>query len=273
MDKGTTFRDLHARDGAFVVANAWDAGSARLFASLGFEALATTSAGLSYVLGRRDGAATRDQTLESTRAIVDATDRPVSADLENGFGDAPETVAETIRRAAAIGLAGGSIEDATGDPARPLYDFGHAVERVAAAVEAARAQPTPFVLTARAEGLLFPQPDLDDVIRRLQAFEAAGAEVLFAPSAPDLDTLRRICGAVSRPVNVFAGPGVTLRALADAGARRVSVGSSLARAALGAAQRAAREILNAGSFSYARESVPYDEANALMLEPTSEPRS
>src|SRR5262245_3691145 len=157
MDKGTTFRDMHTRPGGFVIANAWDAGSARMLAGIGFEALATTSAGIALSLGQRDGAITRDQTLEATRAIVGATDRPVSADLENGFGDAPDVAAETIRRAAAIGLAGGSIEDATGDPSRPLYDFNHAVERVAAAVEAARAQAMPFLLTARAEGLLHPQ--------------------------------------------------------------------------------------------------------------------
>src|SRR5688572_18097468 len=181
--KAERFQALHARPGAFVIPNPWDAGTARILASLGFEALTTTSAGLAFALGRRDGAGliSRDETLANARAIADATELPVAADLENGFGDAPEAVAETIRLAGEAGLVGGSIEDSTGDPRRPIYTFDHAVERVAAAVEAARAFPFPFVLVGRAENFLHGNPDLDDTIRRLQAYEAAGADCLYAP--------------------------------------------------------------------------------------------
>src|SRR5512145_549194 len=202
LEKALAFRALHQRPGAFVIPNPWDAGSALLLNAFGFEALATTSAGCAFALGRQDGGGGigRAVTLANARAIVEATDLPVSADLENGFGDAPEACAETIRAAAAVGLAGGSIEDASGDAARPIYDFGHAVERVAAAVEAARSLPIPFVLTARAENFLHGRPDLDDTIRRLQAFEQAGAEVLYAPGLREEGAIRTVCASVGKPV-------------------------------------------------------------------------
>ena len=190
--KGRRFQALHSRAGAFVLPNPWDAGTARILTSLGFEALTTTSAGLAFALGRPDGAGavSRDETLANAKAIVDATDLPVAADLENGFGDSPAAAAETIRLAGEVGLVGGSIEDATGDPQRPIYDFNHAVERVAAAVEAARALPFPFVMVGRAENLIHGRPDLDDTIRRLQAFEAAGADALYAPGLTKADDIR-----------------------------------------------------------------------------------
>ncbi len=267
LERIQAFRALHARPGAFVIPNPWDAGSARLLASLGFEALATTSAGHAYTLGKRDGAVTRAETLANARLIVDAVDLPVSADLENCFADAPEEAAETIRAAAAIGLAGGSIEDATGDPARPIYDFSLAVERVAAAVETARNLTAPFILTARAENFLHGKPDLDDTIKRLQAFEKAGAEVLFAPGLRSLEQIRTLCGSVSRPVNVvmgLVGADFSVQQLAEAGVRRISLGSSLARAALGALLRAGREIQAQGTFSYAGEAMAFQEVDRLM---------
>jgi 2-methylisocitrate lyase-like PEP mutase family enzyme len=270
LRKAAAFRALHERPGAFLIPNPWDAGSARMLSALGFEALATTSAGLAFSLGRRDGSASRDETLRNARAIVGATPLPVSADLENGFGAAPEAVAETIRLAAAIGLAGGSIEDATGDPERPIYDHGHAVERIAAAVEAARSLPFPFLLTARAENFLHNRPDLGETLRRLVEFEKAGADVLYAPGLPGLDAIRTVCRAVSRPVNVLGGPGLSVRALADAGVKRISVGSGLSRAALGAFLHAARELREAGTFEFLREALPYADANAFM--PPGPPR-
>jgi 2-methylisocitrate lyase-like PEP mutase family enzyme len=191
-EKAALFRAMHAAPRAFVIANPWDAGSARILAGLGFKALATSSGASAGVLGRRDGQVSRDEALAQARAIVEATDLPVSGDLEKGFGDAPEAAAETIRRAAEVGLVGGSIEDATGDSAKPLYDIDHATERVAAAAAAARALPFPFMLTARAENFLRGNPDLDDTIRRLQAFERAGADVLFAPGLPDLAAVRTV---------------------------------------------------------------------------------
>ena len=206
--KAEQFRALHARPGAFLIPNPWDAGTARILASLGFEALTTTSAGLAFTLGRPDGAGliSRDETLANAKAIADATDLPVAADLENGFGDAPEAAAETIRLAGEMaGLVGGSIEDATGDPQRPIYDFQHAVERVAAAAEAAHALPYPFVLVGRAENFLHGRPDLDDTIRRLQAFEAAGADALYAPGLTRAEDIRTVCQSVKRPVNVVMG--------------------------------------------------------------------
>ena len=266
-EKAAVFRALHARPGAFVIPNPWDAGSARILAALGFEALATTSAGLAFMLGRRDGGAGREETLANARAIAGATDLPVSADLENGFGDAPEAAAETIRLAAGTGLVGGSIEDASGDAARPIYDHGHAVERVAAAVAAARALPFPFVLTARAENFLHGRADLDDTIRRLQAFERAGADVLYAPGLPSLDAIRAVCAAVSRPVNVLAGgsgAAPSVAALAEAGVKRISVGSALSRAALGGFMRAVQEIKERGTFEFARDALPHREAGAFM---------
>ncbi|MGH8698389.1 MAG: isocitrate lyase/PEP mutase family protein, partial [Burkholderiales bacterium] len=204
-EKATRFRALHEGPGAFVIPNPWDAGSARILAGLGFQALATSSGASAGILGRRDGQVTREEALAQARAIVLATDLPVSADLEKGFGDAPAAAAETIRLAAEVGLVGGSIEDATGDKEKPLYDIGHATERVAAAAQAARALPFPFTLTARAENYLRGNPDLEDTIRRLQAFERAGADVLFAPGLPDLAAVRAVCAAVSKPINFMVG--------------------------------------------------------------------
>ena len=264
-EKALAFRALHAQ--TFVIPNPWDAGSARVLAALGFKALATTSAGHAYTLGRRDGegGVTREETLANAKAIVEATDLPVSADLENGFGDRPEDVMKTIRAASAAGLAGGSIEDATGDAARPIYDFTLAVERVAAAVEAAKALPVPFVLTARAENFLHGIRDLDDTIKRLQAFEQAGAEVLYAPALGNLDNLRAVCSSVSRPVNVLAGGAdFSVQQLAEAGARRISLGSSLARIALSALMRAGEEIRDYGTFGFAKGGASYAEIDRLM---------
>lgn len=252
FEKAQRFRELH-RTGTFVIPNPFDGGSARILAGLGFQALATSSASAAIVLGRRDGALTRDEALDHCRVIVATTDLPVSGDLESGFGAMPAVVAETIRLAAATGLVGGSIEDATGDDAAPIYDFTLAVERVAAAVAAARALPFPFTLTARAENYVRGRPDLDDTIRRLQAFQAAGADVLLAPALPDLAAVRAVCSAVTKPVNVIAGsPGrfFTVAQLAAAGVRRISTGPSLHRAALAGFIEGAREIADSGTFTY-----------------------
>ena len=266
VDKAHRFVALHQRPGAFVIPNPWDVGTARILTGLGFEALTTTSAGLAFTLGRRDGlgAVTRKETLANARAIVESTELPVAADLENGFGDVPAAVAETIRLAGDVGLVGGSIEDATGDSRAPIYDMGLAVERVAAAVEAARALPFPFVLVARAENLIHGRPDLDDTIRRLQAFEQAGADVLFAPGLATAEQIRTVCASLTRPVNVVMGvKGATwsVDTLASLGVRRISLGSALIRAALGAFVRAGREIRNQGTFRFADEAVSYAEAN------------
>ncbi len=273
LEKALAFQALHHRAGAFVIPNPWDAGTARLLASLGFEALATTSAGLAFSLGKPDGEGqvSRDETLANAASIVAAVDLPVSADLENGFGDSPDQAAATIQLAASVGLVGGSIEDATGDAARPIYEFSHAVERVSAAVEAARSLPFPFMLTARAENFLHGRPDLDDTIRRLQAFEKAGASVLYAPGLPDLDSVRAVCRAVSKPVNALAGIGADIpfpvKALEEAGVKRISLGSSLSRAALGGFLRAAQEIADSGTFDFLKEAVPYATVNARMKVP------
>ena len=270
-EKGKQFRALHDAPRTFVIPNPWDVGTARILAALGFRALATTSAGLAFSRGRRDGQGlvTRDEMLAHARTIVEATDLPVSADLENGFADEPNAVAETIRMAAAAGLVGGSVEDATGDPSRPIYDQAHAVERVAAAVEAARSLPFPFVLVARAENFLHGRPDLDDTIRRLKAFVAAGADVLYAPGLPNLDSVKAVCTAVSpRPVNVLAGAkggSFTVENLAAAGVRRISVGSGLYRAALGAFLRAAREIADQGTFTFGEQAASFAELNKFMI--------
>jgi 2-methylisocitrate lyase-like PEP mutase family enzyme len=268
--RAEVFRRLHERPGIFVVPNPWDAGSAKLLESLGFEALATTSAGLAFSRGRPDCAAAidRDGTLANARAIVDATTLPVSADLENGFGDDPQTCAETIERAAAVGLAGGSIEDATGRRDAPIYPFALAVERVAAAVAAARASPFPFTLTARAENLINGRPDLSDTIRRLEAFAEAGADVLYAPGVATREAIAAVVRAVApKPVNVvmgLAGATFSLAELADLGVKRVSVGSAFARAAFGALLRAAREVRDDGTFTFARDAMPYAQLNALF---------
>jgi 2-methylisocitrate lyase-like PEP mutase family enzyme len=269
-EKAERFQGLHARSGAFVIPNPWDAGTARILTGLGFEALTTTSAGLAFVLGRRDGAGavTRDETLANAKAIVDATHLPVAADLENGFGHTPEAAAETIRLAGEMaGLVGGSIEDATGDPRQPIYDFPHAVERIAAAAEAARAFPFPFVLVGRAENFLHGRSDLDDTIRRLQAFEAAGADALYAPGLTKAEDIRTVCAAVRKPVNVVMGlksGSLSVTELAALGVRRISLGSALSRAALGAFVRAAREIREHGTFRFAEDALPYVEANDLV---------
>ena len=261
QEKGERFRQLHARRGAFVIPNPWDAGTARVLAALGFEALTTTSAGLAFALGKRDGLGmvTRDETLANAKAIVEATDLPVAADLENGFGDAPEAAAETIRQAAGVGLVGGSIEDSTGDVRRPIYDFAHAVERVAAAAEAARSVGVPFVFVARAENYLHGRPDLDDTIRRLQAYEEAGADALYAPGLTTADEIRTVCASVNKPVNVLAGlkdTSFSVAELSALGVRRISLGSALSRAAVGGFVAAAEEIRDRGTFSFAQV-VPY----------------
>src|SRR5437867_10432966 len=266
-DKAATLRALHRGPRAFVIANAWDAGSARALAALGFPALATSSGAQAGVLGRRDGAVTRDEALAHCGAIAAATDLPVSADLEKGFGDAPEATAETIRRAAGVGLVGGSIEDATGDKNKPLYDIGHATERVAAAAQAARAPALPFTLTARAENFLRGKPDLDDTIARLLAFEKAGADVLFAPGLPDLAAVRAVCAAVSRPVNFMVGirgKSFTLAELATAGVKRISLATSLYRAAMSGLLDAAREVKEKGTFGYLDRSLTTPELNGFM---------
>lgn len=268
--RAEAFKALHARDGAFVIPNPWDAGSAKLLASLGFEALATTSAGLAFSLGRPDaeGALSLDDTLDNAGEIVDATALPVAADLENGFGDLPEDCAQTILRAAEIGLVGGSIEDASGRSDAPIYDFGLAVERVRAAVQAARSLPFPFTLCARAENLLHGRMDLDDTILRLQAYAEAGADVLYAPGLRTVEEVRAVVQAVApRPVNVLmgmAGVPLSVNQLQDLGVRRVSVGSSLARAALGAFYRAAQEIRDERTFGYGEQTMPFAQLNDLF---------
>jgi 2-methylisocitrate lyase-like PEP mutase family enzyme len=266
-EKAARFRALHDGPGAFVIPNPWDVGSARILAGLGFQALATSSAASASVLGRRDGGLTRDQALEHARLIVGATDLPVSADLEKGFGDAPEAVAETIRLAAEVGLVGCTIEDATGNQERPLYDDRLAVERIAAAAEAARALRFPFILSARAHNLLYAAPSLDDTIRRLQAFEKAGADVLFAPGLPDLAAVRAVCAAVSKPVNFMAGikgKSFSVAELAAAGVRRISLATSLYRAAMTGLLGAAREVKDAGQFGFIDRSMATADLNKLM---------
>lgn len=266
-EKVQTFRALHARAGAFLLPNPWDVGTARLLAKLGFEALATTSAGYAFSIGKRDNAVGREPVLGHVAAIVAATHLPVNADLENGFGDDPKIVAETMRRAAATGIAGGSIEDATGRADEPLYPIAFAAERVRAAADAVRALRVPFVLTARAENFVAGRPDLADTIARLQAYQEAGADVLFAPGLVTADQIATVVRAVDRPVNVLMGrpgQGLDLEQLGTMGVKRVSVGSALSRVALGAFLRAARELRAHGTFGFGAEAVPYDEINALF---------
>lgn len=255
-ERADKFRLLHQRPEPFVVANVLDAGSAKLVAALGFEALATTSAGLAFHLGRRDGKqeVSREEALQNCREISAATALPVSADLENCFADDPRAAAQTIALAAQAGVIGGSIEDASGDPAHPIYDFALAVERVHAAVAAARALNFPFTLTARAENFLHGKRDLDDTIRRLQAFERVGADVLFAPGLPDAEAIRTVVNAVSKPVNVLVSSGnshLTVAQLAALGVKRISIGGVLSRVALTALTNAAREIKQHGTFACA----------------------
>src|SRR5499427_7710976 len=266
--RAEAFKALHERPGVFAIPNPWDAGSAKLLASLGFEALATTSAGFAFSLGKSDGAVSREEALGHARVIVEATSLPVSADLENGFGEEPETCAETIRLAAKTGLVGGSIEDATGRIEDPIYPFDLAVERVKAAVRAARGLPFPFMLTARAENFLHGRPDLKDTIRRLEAFADAGADVLYAPGLKTREAISAVVKAVApKPVNVvmgLVGASLTLNELADLGVKRVSLGSALARTAYGAFLRASEEIRREGAFTFAEGAVPYIKINALF---------
>jgi 2-methylisocitrate lyase-like PEP mutase family enzyme len=266
-DKAARFETLHHGPGVFVIANPWDVGSARILAGLGFEALATSSAASACALGRRDGGLTRDDALAHARSIVAATDLPVSADLEKGFGDSPETVAETVRLAADAGLVGCTIEDSTGNPDRPLYEFGLAADRIAAAAQAARALPFRFMLTARAHNFLYADPSLEEVVRRLQAFEEAGADVLFAPGLPDLDAVRSVCGAVSKPVNFMVGikgKSFSVAELAAAGVRRISLATSLYRAAMTGFLQAVHEVRDEGRFGFVDCSVSTPELNKLM---------
>ena len=269
LDKAMAFQALHSRKQPLILPNPWDAGSAKILTSMGFEALATTSAGLAFSLGRRDaeGALSRGEILANAQSIVEATHLPVSADLENGFGDSPEEVSKTIRMAADIGLVGGSIEDATGNPQAPIYEFSLALERVIAGVEAARSLSLPFVFVARAENFSAGITNLDDTIRRLIAFEQAGADVLFAPSLPNLNAIKLVCEALQKPVNVvmgLAGSTLTVDELAEIGVRRISLGSSFARAALGEFIRAAEEVKTMGTFNFANNAISFQEANSLM---------
>ncbi len=266
-EKAETFERLHQRDGAFVIPNPWDAGTARLLGGMGFEALATTSAGLAFALGRPDGrgSVSRKEALQNAKDIVDATDLPVSADLEGGYGDAPETAAETIRMAAMVGLVGGSIEDATGRADEPIYPFDAAVERVRAAVAAARELPFKFMLVGRAENYLHGRAHLDDTIKRLQAYQDAGADVLYAPGLTARTDIAAVVGALDRPVNVLmglAGCQLGVADLQEIGVRRISVGSVLSRAALGGFLRAATEIKDHGTFTFANQAAPYGDLNA-----------
>ena len=267
QERALRFRALHENGSVFVIPNPWDVASARILDGLGFPALATSSAASACALGRRDGELSREDALAHARMIVNATDLPVSADLEKGFGDAPEIVAETVRLAAEAGLVGCTIEDATGDPHRPLYAFSLAVERIAAAVESARSLSFPFLLTARAHNLMFANPSLDETIERLQAFERAGADVLFAPGLPDINAVRAVCAAVSKPVNFMVGikgKSFSVPELASAGVRRVSLATSLYRAAMTGFLNAAFEVKNSGHFGFVDTSVSTQELLKLM---------
>jgi 2-methylisocitrate lyase-like PEP mutase family enzyme len=266
FEKGQLFAELH-RGPLFVMANPWDAGSARLLAGLGMKALATTSAGFAWTLGRRDMGVSRDEALANAAQIAAAVDLPVSGDLENGYGDDPADAAETIRLAAAAGLVGGSIEDATGQNDAPIYEFNHAVERVAAAAEAAHALPFPFTFVGRAENYLHGRRDLDDTIRRLQAYEAAGADVLFAPGLPDLDAIRTVVVSISKPLNVVLWQKqspYTIAELAAVGVRRVSTGGSFARAAYSGLRDAALEVLGPGTLTYLDDAITTAEVHEHM---------
>ncbi|UYN97105.1 MAG: isocitrate lyase/phosphoenolpyruvate mutase family protein [Enhydrobacter sp.] len=268
-DKARKLRALHEAPGAFVIPNPWDAGSARVLEGLGFEALATSSGAKAGVLGRRDGKVSREEGIANARLIAGAVDIPVIGDLEKGYGDTPEDAAETIRQAAAAGLVGGSIEDATGNPAAPLFDIEAQVARVKAASQAAKALPFAFVLTARAEGFLRGKPDLDDVIRRLQAFEAAGADVLFAPGLPDLAAVKKVTGSLKKPFNFMVGikgKSFSRSELEAAGVKRISLATSLYRAAMTGLLEAAKEVKDKGTFTYLDRSIPTPELNAFMKE-------
>jgi len=275
-EKCAAFLELHSRESAFLIPNPWSKGTARLLHSLGFEALATTSVGYAFSVARPDNSIGRDEIMAHVAAIVSATPLPVSADLENGFGEAPETVAETIRLGAAAGLAGGSIEDATGNAHAPIFEFEHAVDRVRAAAEASRALPFPFTFTARAENYLHGRADLKDTIKRLQAFQEAGADVLYAPGLLKREDIAAVVSSVDVPVNVLVSSrsmGLTLADLSAMGVKRVSVGSALALAALGSFLRAAKELKEHGTFEFTGESASYRDLNALFALPASGPAS
>lgn len=266
-DKAAAFRALHERQGAFIIPNPWDAGTARLLAAQGFEALASTSLGLANMLGRPDSKVSRAEVIGNCRAIVEATDLPVNVDLENGFAHPPEEAAESVRLAAEAGAAGGSIEDATGDPKNPIYDFDLAVARVRAAVAVAHAQPVPFLLTARAENLIHGRKDMADTIRRLQAYADAGADVLYAPGLRNLAEVRQVVSAVRRPVNVVTGwldPDITAAQLAEAGAKRISVGGALSRLALATFVAAGRAMKEQGSFAWMRDMLSFADVQRLL---------
>lgn len=263
------FKQLHERDGAFVVPNPWDAGSARILTELGFEALATTSAGFAFSIGRRDSfnALSRDQVMQNAKSIVDSTNLPVTADLEDGFGSTPEHCSETILAAIKIGLVGGSIEDATGDENSPIYDVALAVDRILAAAETSH--KLPFLLTARAENFLWGKADFKDTLTRVQAYAEAGADVVYAPGLPDLDSIRTLCSEVDKPVNVVMGLdglSCTVDQLAEIGVKRISVGGSFARAALGELVRAAKEVKNEGTFTYSSRAIPDSEVASYMAQ-------
>jgi 2-methylisocitrate lyase-like PEP mutase family enzyme len=264
MDKGQTFRALHQAPGAFIIPNPWDVGTAKLLSTFGFKALATTSAGFAFSRGLPDGGVGFEAMIHHCREMTAATDLPVSADLEKGKGDSAESAEETIFAAEAAGLAGCSIEDHSGDPDNPIYEFSLAVERVAAAADAARSLKRDFVFTARAENFLWNRPDLDDTIRRLQAFEKAGADVLYAPGITDVETVETICKAVSKPVNVLAVPGFTVADLSNAGAKRISLGSRLTTFTYGMLQTASREMLEDGTFGFSRAGLPFAKLQALF---------
>jgi 2-methylisocitrate lyase-like PEP mutase family enzyme len=262
MDKGKIFRDLHSS--TFVIPNPWDIGTAKLLESAGFKALATTSAGYAFSRGLPDGGVGFEAMIHHCRELAGAVAVPVSADLEKGKGDSPESAGETIFAAEAAGLSGCSIEDHTGDPGQPIYEFSQAVERVAAAAEAARALKHDFVFTARAENFLWNRPDLDDTIKRLQAFESAGADVLYAPGLTDIEAVRILCSSVSKPVNVLVVPGFTVANLAEAGAKRISLGSKLTTYAFGMLQKASREMLEEGTFDFSRDAMPFAKLQGMF---------
>jgi len=268
-EKARRFRELHERPGIFIMPNPWDAGTAKLLASLGFEALATTSLGYAASIGRTDGtlSVSREELLANCQEIAEATELPVNADLENGYSNDPREAAKIMQLAADAGVVGGSMEDASGDPAKPIYDFSLAVERVAAAVEIARRLPFPFTLTARAENLLHDRRDLDDTVKRLQAFAAAGADVLYAPGLRDLNTIRQVVSAVPKPLNVVMGladPELTLAQLREAGVKRISVGGALSRLALAAVRDAAIAMRDEGSFRWVRDIMPGKELRDIL---------
>jgi 2-methylisocitrate lyase-like PEP mutase family enzyme len=262
LEKALQFQALHQRPGTFLIPNPWDAGSARVLTGMGFEAFATSSGAAAATFGRRDGKLTREEALSSARAIAGATELPVSADLENGFGDKPAIVAETVRMAAEAGLVGCSIEDSTGNPNQPLYEVEFAAERITAAAHTAHSLPFPFTLTARAENFVRGKPDLDDTIKRLLAYQQAGADVLFAPALPDLAAVRAVCSAVSKPVNFMAtirGKSFTVAQLAEAGVKRISFASSLYRAAITGLMEAASEAKQNGTFNYLEKAITGSE--------------